>query len=803
MRGKTLRKGGKMENIKLFKNIILAFLLIAVLITAVVGVCLSLTASAEDMPLSEKVLLSSNGISKTVNFYTSDDSGRWTEWTTKSLTLTFPSSTPTFAEIQNVIHSEIWRYQSSMGEEVQRVQLGRFSFSRADDIVDFSLSENIDCILAVPNFFNLIIDSNNSNIKIKMTSNPYPLSSVTTSGVINVPNNYHISGYECAESLSSSSWQSCTNAANANWYYRAVFEEDPHFYVISKNVAEVGLYTKIYVEENVVYDLAWFDKYCGYEDSYTSSLLRTSMDSPLSGTGTVCDVAVGDGYIYIAEQTNYVHVNLVGRIDGKNILTDLHKEYIEGTVNSYRTKRYRLCDIVSYDDLKNSATNSMLKLQSASIYYDRLISNTGAVITGDFEITEDITVYADFKSNPTVYVYTGKSVSGVDSYRKAVFTDGADLSNYASGIKVPDGCYIDYWAECSTADGDFVEVKTITKVDHYYKPIFKKLVYTVQFVACDNMGETGFMSYYSYTMNTQDGAQPIKFKENEKILYYRCLTQPFWGTGNEYTFIGWTTQKVTRKDWDKKNTDFVLIDESFTTSYDTTLYMVAEYRDYFVDNLAPSDFICDTDTTCLVRFIAKDINGMQEYYSYLSEKGRTLKMPEDDIVFYRCRTTSGAVGTGKKFTFIKWTLEYCDFDDWVASKTGYAEIPIDYAVNRSIDIYMVATFYEDFFAQYSESNFITKQGILGAKVAEDYDTEFGNGDNVKKTWGEQISSWFNGVGENVKKALMICAIVLGLIILLPILPYLIKLLVFIVMLPIRLVQSISKAFKTSKKNKKK
>lgn len=790
------------KKFKLLKNLLLAVMLIAIVVTVFVCASYSLTASAEEIPFIEPSVVSAS-VSKTVNFYTSDDSGSWTEWTTKSATLVFPSSSPTFAEVQNVIHSEIWRYQSSMGEEVQRVQLGRHSFSRADDIVDFSLSTNIDCILSIPDYYYIVTNNDtNSYIKSKMNSSSVSVDVIIMSGSISVPDNYHISGIECADSLSSTTWQRCTTIDNANWYYRAIFEEDPHFYIISRSSLGGDFLTKFYIEENVTYDLSWFNNIYDLEDMYVSSLSKTPSDNWVVSQGVPCDSILGDGYVYIPVFTSYVRVNLIGRIDDKIILTDIHQEYIEGTVNSHRTKRYRVGDTVSCSDLKNSATNNMLKLQNVSIYYDRLISNKGAVINSDFEITEDITIYADFKSSPTVYIYSGVSVSGKDSYRKSDFIDGADLNNYASGIKVPDGCFIDYWTECSTVDGDFVEVKTITKVDHYYKPVFKKLVYTVQFIACDNMGENGYKPYFTYTMNTRDGFQPIKFKENEKIVYYRCLTQPFWGTGREYTFIGWTTQKVTREDWDKKNTDFVLIDENFTTSYDTTLYMVAEFRSRFVNNLAPSDFICETDTTCLVRFIAKDVNGMQEYYSYLSEKGRILKMPEDDIVWYRCRTTSGAVGTGKKFTFIKWTLEYCDFDDWVASKTAYSEIPADYAVNRSIDVYMVATFYEDFFAQYSESNFITKQGILGAKVADDFDNEFGNGDNVKKSWGEQISSWFTEMGESAKKALMICAIVLGLIILLPVLPYLIKLLVFIVMLPVRLVQSISKALKTSKNNRK-
>lgn len=345
----------------------------------------------------------------------------------------------------------------------------------------------------------------------------------------------------------------------------------------------------------------------------------------------------------------------------------------------------------------------------------------------------------------------------------SVENDSFDLDDYSYSIVVPEGKKLMGWYEAnSLTDRPTRLFNTVVSYDSLkaiYIPYFENIRSKVTFLIED--GSLGGIEFYSYFVDNDGTDQFINYPTG-RIKEVKVLKNKILGTGSYYRFTGWTTSSCSYKDWDNGSKDFTAINPDIfriRTSYDTTLYMMGEKTGSYVADWSATEVDIEDDSYFRVKFIIQDNcpkSTAHIYYSYIANRDSVIQFPSEKILFFDCLTTPLA-GTGKQFSFIKWTLSNCTFDDWLEKNVSFEELPRDYKVTRSLDVYACMSFHKDNVLQYNECFFTTELENIETGKNEDIDKESG-GTASLSTWEKfltnigikESSIWFNFLtGESV------------------------------------------------------
>lgn len=345
----------------------------------------------------------------------------------------------------------------------------------------------------------------------------------------------------------------------------------------------------------------------------------------------------------------------------------------------------------------------------------------------------------------------------------AVDRNTIDLDDYSYAIVIPEGQKLMGWYENSSLFDRPVRLSnsviSTDNLSNIYIPYFENIKSKVSFIIDD--GSAGGIEFYSYEVYNDGNVQYINYP-TARIKEVKVLKNKVLGTGSYYRFTGWTTSSCNYKDWDNGSKDFTAINpDTFMvhTNNNTILYMMGEKTGSYVADWSPTEVDIEDNSYFRVKFIVQDNcpkSTSHIYYSYIASKDSVIQFPTEKILFFDCLTTPLA-GTGKQFSFIKWTLSDCDFDDWLEKNVAFEELSRDYKVTRSLDVYACMSFHKDNVLQYNECFFTTELENIETGKNEEIDKGSG-GTASLSSWEKFLtkigikenSIWFNALtGESV------------------------------------------------------
>lgn len=338
-----------------------------------------------------------------------------------------------------------------------------------------------------------------------------------------------------------------------------------------------------------------------------------------------------------------------------------------------------------------------------------------------------------------------------------------DLDNYARALVIPDGKKLMGWYEADTLQDRptriFNSVVSVDNMKSIYIPYYENIKSKVSFIIND--GSPTGIEFYSYYVDNDGTSQFINYP-TARIKEVKVLKNKVLGTGSYYRFLGWTTSTCGYKDWDNGSKDFTAINPDtffIHTGSNQIFYMMGDKTGSYVADWSPTEVDIEDNSYFRVKFIVQDNcpkSTAHIYYSYIASKDSVIQFPTEKILFFDCLTTPLA-GTGKQFSFIKWTLSACDFDDWLEKNVAFEELSRDYKVTRSLDVYACMSFHKDNVLQYNECFFTTELENIETGKNEVIDKESGGTASLSgwekfltKIGIKENSIWFNALtGESV------------------------------------------------------